>query len=1070
MIAFITARSGWLRSSALALVAAGALSSTTAYAIDVANQTDWDNAVASVAAAGAGSVVDINITNGFTLASSLTPLQANNAGVTVNITGNSQTIDGAAAFQGIQIDGANSPNVNISALAIANTAAKGGNGAAGQAGFLSAGLSYGAGGGGGGGLGAGGGLFVGSGANVTITSVVFTGNSATGGAGGAGGIAQNVASSPTGGNGGDGGALNGGGATGGGGVGGTGGNTGTQGTVGTPGASFGAGGGGGGGSGTTNSTTYTSNNGGGNGNNGGGQGNAGGDGVTNNGGSGGPGADGGSGGAGGGARGGAVFVASGGTLTILDTSISGATVTSGAGGIQGVGMGPSNFNGAAGPVGAASGAGLYLDAVKATIGVSTGTVTYDNTIGGTGLSIGGVATAIEKTGAGTLTLGATNTFVGNVVVNAGVLSIANPLNLGNNANDILLANGTTLAVTGTSTFGAGHEFKIAGSGTFDIASGTTSVIQGVVSNNGATGSLTKTNSGTLVLSGTNTYSGPTTITGGTLRLGSAGAVGLSAGRLVSVGSGATFDANGFNLTIGGTLVNNGTVTNATTTIANGGLIGGNGSIGALTIASGGTLAPGNSIGELKVTGPLIVALGSNYAVEVAPDGTSDNTAVTGSVTLQGGTVTVTSSSAVGAFPLTPSTYTILTATTGVTGSFATVDTSALAFFNGALDYANPNSVRLVLTRNDVGFSSVGTTPNQIAAANGANSLGSGNPLFGAISAMSARQAAATFDQISGDGFATANGQMMQSSTTVRNAISDRIQQAFSSIPSMSPNSYVASSDPVAERNSSVWASGYGQWQSHATDENAGASTTTSGGGFAGFDGVLGGARLGALLGYGQTGVVVADRGTRVASQDFSAAAYMGTEFETIQLAMGASYTRHLFTSTRNITSPSVQTLSADYQGGTTQAFVEASKDFDVGTMTLTPFGSLALVNVDTDGFTEGGGNAALTVAASNNTSAMTSIGLRTGTSFILGEDLLVRVTAGIGWQHSFADTPVTSNSFAGGTPFTVAGLPTVADAARVQLGFDVDASEALSLRANYDGTFNSSSQAHRVSLEIAGKF
>src|ERR1700760_3093674 len=58
------------------IAAIGALFATNAMAIDVANQTDWNTAVAAVAAAGAGSTVTINITSGFTLTSSLAALQA----------------------------------------------------------------------------------------------------------------------------------------------------------------------------------------------------------------------------------------------------------------------------------------------------------------------------------------------------------------------------------------------------------------------------------------------------------------------------------------------------------------------------------------------------------------------------------------------------------------------------------------------------------------------------------------------------------------------------------------------------------------------------------------------------------------------------------------------------------------------------------------------------------------------------------------------------------------------------------------------------------------------------------
>src|SRR5207248_8846753 len=60
-----------------------------------------------------------------------------------------------------------------------------------------------------------------------------------------------------------------------------------------------------------------------------------------------------------------------------------------------------------------------------------------------------------KTGAGTQGLGGNNTFVGNVTVNAGLLSISRDANLGAAANQLFLAGGTTLRVEdGLDNFGA----------------------------------------------------------------------------------------------------------------------------------------------------------------------------------------------------------------------------------------------------------------------------------------------------------------------------------------------------------------------------------------------------------------------------------------------------------------------------------------------------------------------------------------------------------------------------------------------------------------------------------------
>lgn len=588
-----------------------------AMAIDVGSQADWNNAVSAVASAGAGSTVSINFTSGFTLTSSLSQLQATNSNVTVNISGNNQTIDGASTFQGIQISGSNAPTVNISNLAITGTKTVGGAGGAGQNGYYSSGLAYGSGGGGGGGLGAGGGLFVGSGANVTLATVTFTGNNATGGGGGNGGVAQNGASSPTGGNGGEGGTLNGGSTVGGGGAGGTGGNTGTQGTAGSAGTMLGDGGGGGGGSGTTNSTSYTPNNSGGLGANGGGRGGSDGDGVTNNNGSQGPGADGGYGGSGGGAQGGAIYVATGGSLTILDTAISGATTTGGAGGSQGVGQGPSSINGSPGSAGVAEGAGIYLSGVTANIGVSNGALTYANTIGGTGSTTGLVTTALNKTGNGILALTGVNTFVGDVKISAGTLSIAASNNLGNSNNDVVMADGSTLAVTATSTFASGRAFKLNGLSTFDIAGGTTSTIQGVISDGTSSGSLVKTNTGKLVLSGANTYTGQTTVAAGTLALTGNSTLAHSSG--VRVASGATLDLSAVAPQSINTLSGGGTVALGSKTLTSNTL-----DLGMDTLTVQGNLAntgrlntsvaSNNSYGKVNATGT--VHLDGTLAVNV----------------------------------------------------------------------------------------------------------------------------------------------------------------------------------------------------------------------------------------------------------------------------------------------------------------------------------------------------------------------------------------------------------------------------------------------------------------------
>lgn len=144
---------------------------------------------------------------------------------------------------------------------------------------------------------------------------------------------------------------------------------------------------------------------------------------------GGDGGDAGHGGEGGSAYGGAVFVRRGGSLTIVDSAVSGSAVTGGGGGRGVDGNGSS---------GVTEGSGMYLDAtVSATLQVSRGTAaTVADSIGGRG--------NLTKTGGGTLVLGGANTYTGATSVNAGTLWIN-----GSVTSDTTVNSGGILGGTGT---------------------------------------------------------------------------------------------------------------------------------------------------------------------------------------------------------------------------------------------------------------------------------------------------------------------------------------------------------------------------------------------------------------------------------------------------------------------------------------------------------------------------------------------------------------------------------------------------------------------------------------------
>ncbi|WP_186308759.1 autotransporter domain-containing protein [Paraburkholderia sp. BCC1885] len=173
----------------------------------------------------------------------------------------------------------------------------------------------------------------------------------------------------------------------------------------------------------------------------------------------------------------------------------------------------------------------------------------------------------------------------------------------------------------------------------------------------------------------------------------------------------------------GTLQLDSTMTSPVVTLAPAATLSGTGTVrGALAVQ--GQITPGDatppaaapvnvyaptplplSIGTLGVAGRYTQSAASSYVVEVSPNG-NDLIAILGTAALQGGTVIARLRAA----SFSPSdTYRILSASTGVTGSFASVETLN-PFVQPSLVY-DADDVYLQVNRS---FQNAGGTPNQIA--------------------------------------------------------------------------------------------------------------------------------------------------------------------------------------------------------------------------------------------------------------------------------------------------------------------------------------------------------------------
>ncbi|MGC4017320.1 MAG: autotransporter-associated beta strand repeat-containing protein [Luteolibacter sp.] len=361
-----------------------------------------------------------------------------------------------------------------------------------------------------------------------------------------------------------------------------------------------------------------------------------------------------------------------------------------------------------------------------TTATGTGTALVDLTTGVTGASqldalVGTLQVGQKTAGANAFTsnflmgggtLDATTLNVGTISISGGTLNSTfsvtggtvkvTTLNMGTQSSGTLnstfnLNSGATLAAqtiqngsgTATRTFNwndgtiknydastdltVSSALKLAASGshTFDIGTGRTGTVSGVISEAAAGASLTKTGAGQLTLSAANSHSGTTTVSNGTLALSGSGTLGASSVTLAITGSSAILNLGGTSQTVGGVTLGGGTIQNGTltgtsytstggsisaslagsagfsqasgtttltginsytgtttisggkllvngslgntlTSIQTGAILGGSGTIaGTTTIESGGTLSPGNSPGVITFSNGLNLQAGSN---------------------------------------------------------------------------------------------------------------------------------------------------------------------------------------------------------------------------------------------------------------------------------------------------------------------------------------------------------------------------------------------------------------------------------------------------------------------------
>ena len=633
---------------------------------------------------------------------------------------------------------------------------------------------------------------------------------------------------------------------------------------------------------------------------------------------------------------------------------------------------------------------------------------------------------------GTMNLSGTNTYTGGTIVNGGILNIVSAAALP--MGGALTLNGGQLNLNGNSqTIG-----NLSGTGgVLDLGSGRLSINASGASTLGTivtgSGGLSLFGSGQLSLSGANTYSGETRIFGGVL------AVNGSITSDVMVGSGGTLGGTG---TIFGNVVNSGTV------------------------------APGNSIGTLSVAGNYSQG-GGTYQVEVNASRQGDRLNATGTATIGAGSTVFVLPQAGSYAPRT--TYTLLNAAGGVTGTYASV-TSALPFLQPSLSYDASN---VYLSLQVGGFARNALTPNQAAIgavldATALNATGDYATVIGALSTLSAQQGQAVMNAISGQNYSGFSSSMVQG---IQLFLSNFAGQAGGS-GSLGGSSRVALAEAcdVACDGTvpALWSAWGGALGGLGTMSGGGANAGTLTYSAAGFAGgldrlVAEGLRVGVTAGYQNANQWVAGFSGAGNSNNFQAGLYANYSQDKVYADAIVGYAYSANQMWRSIVIPGLAPRTAIGNTGANQFYgqVETGYRFDLGGLAdayVTPFARLQAYTGTQNAFTEtGAGSLNLSVAQQTTNSLRTVLGAQLGGSMDLGWRDRLAMKVRLGWSHEYADTarPVTA-SFAGApvAPFTTYGVAPQRDGVVLGLAANTAIADATSIYLRYEGEVSGQDNAH----------
>lgn len=459
-------------------------------------------------------------------------------------------------------------------------------------------------------------------------------------------------------------------------------------------------------------------------------------------------------------------------------------------------------------------------------------------------------------------------------------------------------------------------------------------------------------------------------------------------------------------------------------------------------------------------------------------------------------------------------YTLVLATDGTTGTFETLATSGLpTFVSAGLAYSGTT---VVLNLTSQMGQQAGLSANQ-AAAGGAidrvfNAGATANlgdapaAMLADLYALGASQLPMALSALSGEAYASQQSVLIGDSLYSREGVLGRLRQSayagatgpLSALAYGGPAlAYAGAAAPAAgsaaealayaakapgaapamaaPSGATVWAQGFGGWTSYDGNGNAFGVDSTIGGVLSGADIQAGNWRLGAALGYSQSGSSIADLNSSSTVNSMLVALYGGTSIGPVSLRLGGTYAFNQIESSRAVAFPGfLEQANAQYDGGTAQVFAEVGYGFTVQALALEPFAGIAWVHLNTDGFTESGAPAAgLSGSSTSSNMGYGTVGLRAATVLALDGGMALAPHASAAWQYAFGDTTPSAQlalTALPGSVFTVSGVPLAQNTALVEAGVDLLLTPQARIGASYVGQFADSVTVNAFSANLSWRF